>query len=42
MRECHVSELTILLGFLVYMIILRKFKIILTSIFAFVGDKIAS
>lgn len=42
MHECYVSELTILLGILAYMIILVKFKIDLTPISAFVGDKIAS
>lgn len=42
MVECHVSELSILLNSLAYMMVLRKLRVILTSIFSFMDDNIAS
>lgn len=42
MVECPVSELSILLSSLAYMMVLMKVRVILTSIFSFMCDNIAS
>lgn len=42
MDECHVSVLAVLLSSMSSVMVLRKLKVILTFIFSFMGDNIAS